>query len=78
MSKTDLQLLQTIKSDDSERAANPFASENLSLSQSFTDPVRIILEATLDDERGPYPPLGDGWHLVRSRGGGTLWRKIAL
>ena len=38
----------------------------------------IELVTTVDDNNGPRPPIGAGWHVVRRDGVSTLWRKISL
>lgn len=40
--------------------------------------LEVIYSTTTDDELGPRPPVGDGWHLVHSANGRTLWRLIHL
>jgi hypothetical protein len=41
--------------------------------------VQIELITTSDDAIGAMPPLDAGvWHVVRSGGGCTLWRRIRL
>ena len=41
---------------------------------------RLLIElvATVDDNNGPHPPIGDGWRVARRNGASTLWRKISL
>jgi hypothetical protein len=44
-------------------------------------PLQIERVVTLDGLDGqPWPPTGlnDGWHLIRSSGGETTWRRITL
>jgi len=38
----------------------------------------IELVRTIDDEHGPFPPRGDGWHIVKRSEGYTLWRRIRI
>jgi len=33
---------------------------------------------TADDDNGPCPPFGDGWHVVHRKNGCTLWRRITF
>jgi hypothetical protein len=49
--------------------------------RTTTAGVLVIEHATTADLDGqPWPPTGlmDGWHLVRSADGETLWRRISL
>ena len=38
----------------------------------------IELVTTSNDDNGPHPPAGDGWHVARRDGVSTLWRRISL
>jgi hypothetical protein len=40
--------------------------------------LQIELVTTVDDNNGPRPPIGDGWHVARRDGVATLWRRISL
>ncbi len=50
-------------------------------SDNVADGDLLLIEyaSTVEDDRGPYPPLFSGsWHIVSSAGGFTRWRKMSL
>jgi hypothetical protein len=55
-------------------------SKPVSMGAAITIPhiIEIERDITVDLDDHPWPPPGDGWVLIYSAGGRTIWRRLLL